>query len=59
MRRLSLTIAVGMVLMPLAVTAIPAHAVTGDITEFSLPTANSGPARIAAGPDGNLWFTEV
>ena len=23
-----------------------------------LPTANSGPAGITAGPDGNLWFTE-
>ena len=31
----------------------------GTITEFALPTANSGPRGIAAGPDGNLWFTEV
>src|SRR5262249_11516195 len=23
-----------------------------------IPTADSGPAGIAAGPDGNLWFTE-
>ena len=28
------------------------------ITEFSIPTATSGPYGIAAGPDGNLWFTE-
>jgi streptogramin lyase len=28
------------------------------ITEFSLPTAGSSPGGIAAGPDGNLWFTE-
>jgi len=30
----------------------------GSITEFSLPTGNSKPDGIAAGPDGNLWFTE-
>ena len=28
------------------------------ITEFPVPTANSGPVGITAGPDGNLWFTE-
>ena len=28
------------------------------ITEFPVPTQNSVPAVIAAGPDGNLWFTE-
>src|ERR1700730_2867726 len=28
------------------------------ITEFSIPTAGSSPVGIAAGPDGNLWFTE-
>ena len=31
---------------------------SGTITEFPLPTANSGPYGITAGPDGNLWFTE-
>ena len=30
----------------------------GVITEFPIPTASSGPYGIAAGPDGNLWFTE-
>ena len=30
----------------------------GVITEFPIPTAGSSPAGIAAGPDGNLWFTE-
>jgi virginiamycin B lyase len=29
-----------------------------NITEFSTPTASSGPAGITTGPDGNLWFTE-
>ena len=28
------------------------------ITEFPIPTANSYPDAIAAGPDGNVWFTE-
>jgi streptogramin lyase len=28
------------------------------ITEFPLPVANRQPAGIAAGPDGNVWFTE-
>jgi streptogramin lyase len=32
--------------------------VTGAITEFPVPTANSLPSWITAGPDGNLWFTE-
>src|SRR5260370_31132731 len=27
-------------------------------TEFALPTANSGPFGIAAGPDDALWFNE-
>ena len=29
------------------------------IVEFSIPTPNSGPSRITAGSDGNLWFIEV
>jgi hypothetical protein len=28
------------------------------ITEFSIPSATSGPYGIAAGPDGNVWFTD-
>src|SRR5438552_3938719 len=28
------------------------------ITAFPLPTANSPPGSITAGPDGNLWYTE-
>jgi streptogramin lyase len=30
----------------------------GNVTEFTVPTANSQPAEITTGPDGNLWFTE-
>lgn len=33
-------------------------ALAGAITEFPIPTANSIPKGITAGPDGNLWFTE-
>jgi streptogramin lyase len=28
------------------------------VQEYTLPTANSFPTDIVAGPDGNLWFTE-
>jgi hypothetical protein len=31
----------------------------GRISEFPIPTLGSGPRAITAGPDGNLWFTEV
>ena len=30
----------------------------GAITEYVVPTTNSGPQDITAGPDGALWFTE-
>ena len=30
----------------------------GVVTEFAVPTTGSRPDGIAAGPDGNLWFTE-
>jgi streptogramin lyase len=31
---------------------------TSTITEFPIPTAESGASGIAPGPDGNVWFTE-
>jgi virginiamycin B lyase len=31
----------------------------GAITEFPIPSANPQALGIAAGPDGNLWFTEL
>ena len=40
------------------VLAAPAAAASPTISEFSVPTANAGPSAIAAGHDGNLWFTE-
>src|SRR3954447_7958314 len=40
--------------------ALPARGIAaGPAVEFPLPTAGSGPTAIAAGPDGNLWFTEA
>jgi streptogramin lyase len=30
----------------------------GTATDFIVPTTNSGPTGITAGPDGNPWFTE-
>lgn len=30
----------------------------GSITEFAIPSTDSQPNQIVAGPDGNLWFTE-
>jgi streptogramin lyase len=35
-----------------------ALAAPGDITEYAIPAANASPMGIAAGPDGNVWFTE-
>jgi streptogramin lyase len=31
----------------------------GSVTEFTIPTANSQPNGITAGPGGNLWFVEL
>ena len=42
----------------IAFMAFAALASAQVITEFSIPTANSEPSNIVAGPDGNLWFTE-
>ena len=32
---------------------------TNVVTEFAVPTANSGVTNIWAGPRGNLWFVEI
>jgi streptogramin lyase len=36
-----------------------AGAPVGAFSEFPIPTANSEPVGITAGPDGNVWFTEL
>ncbi len=58
-RRFASGLAVGLALV-LAPTAAaqPQGATAGQITEFQLPTPESYPSGIAAGADGNLWFTE-
>ena len=51
---------VGAAVAALIVAAPGAAAPAGTITEFSGGlTANSGPFGITAGPDGNMWFTQV
>src|ERR1700716_2896907 len=59
-RRLALAagLAVFASVVPLGLSAAPALAAAGSISEFPVPTAASAPEGIAAGPDGNLWFTE-
>jgi streptogramin lyase len=47
-----------MVVMAVLVGVVPAAAETGSVVESSVPTVNSQPVSIVAGPDGNLWFTE-
>jgi virginiamycin B lyase len=51
------TVAIG-ALAAVLVAVLPAAAKTGAVIEYPVPTANSQPVSIVAGPDGNLWFTE-
>jgi streptogramin lyase len=58
-RRIVLVGLAGLVIVALAsgiAWLILPHA--GSITEFAIPTSQSGLAEITAGPDGNLWFVE-
>lgn len=41
-----------------AIYVSPIARTTGTIVEYSLPTTTVRPGPVAAGPDGNLWFTE-
>jgi len=45
-------------MVTLQIASFATRTVTVDITEFPIPTANSYPWGITAGPDSNLWFTE-
>jgi hypothetical protein len=42
-----------------AVATIDRMSLTGDVTQFDLPGSGGFPTRLAAGPDGNVWFTET
>jgi streptogramin lyase len=44
--------------LALVAAGLPGLAAAQAITEFPIPTPASQPFGIAAGPDGNLWFTE-
>ncbi len=59
-RRFVLIGLVGLVIVALAsgMTWLTRPHTAGVITEFPLPTSQSWPVGITAGPDGNLWFTE-
>lgn len=46
------------VAMGTQVTRAPSRSGAPVITEFRVPTSGAEPLGIAAGPDGNLWFTE-
>jgi len=50
---LSIALAAGVIAAPAPVTAA-----TGDITEYTIPTASSSLEGITGGPDGNVWFIE-
>jgi virginiamycin B lyase len=49
----------GLLLVTVALLGAIAQARATGLTEFAIPTANSGSDRIVAGPDGALWFTEA
>jgi streptogramin lyase len=55
---LALALAVVVAAAVFAANPTAIQASSGDITEFAVPTAMSGPNAITDGPDGNLWFTE-
>jgi len=44
--------------VPLACAGIALAEPTGTIAELAIPSAAAQPNSIAAGPDGNMWFTE-
>jgi streptogramin lyase len=49
----------GLASLLICAMAVPiAQALSGKIREFPLP-AGGGPVDITAGPDGNVWFTEI
>jgi hypothetical protein len=57
--RIIAAVAVALVVSLWGALPVGAGDPVGQVTEFTAGlTLNSGPNRIAAGPDGNLWFTE-
>jgi streptogramin lyase len=57
--RIIAAVAVALVVSLWGALPVGAGDPVGQVTEFTAGlTLNSGPNRIAAGPDGNLWFTQ-
>ena len=57
--RVVTVVALTLVVLLWAALPVGAGDPLGQVTEFTAGlTPNSGPNRIAPGPDGNLWFTE-
>jgi virginiamycin B lyase len=42
-----------------SVATIDRMTLSGEITQFELPGPGSFPTRLALGPEGNVWFTEM
>ncbi len=57
-RAISSVVALALGVWVLCTCGSAAAATEGAIAEFSTPAAESEPAAIVSGPDGNLWFTE-
>ena len=57
-RVLSAAASLGLVAAAAILTGPAAQAAAGDVTEYAVPTPGSFPFGIAAGRDGNVWFTE-
>jgi len=56
--RLAAALALVAVVGSMGVPDAPSASAATKIEEYPVPTADSAPAGITAGPDGNLWFTE-
>ena len=57
-RSLMPSVKLGLIVAAMGALSSVATAATPSIAEFPLPNAGSVPNGIAAGPDGNVWFTE-
>ena len=58
LRRPALRVAVLAAGLAILATSVVEAASIGNLKQFRVPTANSGPRGITLGSDGNFWFTE-
>ena len=59
--RFQLVLLLSLCTLLLSTSSVLAHSipnVAGEITEYPIPTPESGAIGITSGPDGNLWFAE-